>query len=87
MASLARVCLRGALAHGSRSQIARNLSVSAVTKKDYGKFMDVLYDDASVIYLSFQHIWPLLTKIGLFFDRGFTLIVIVLLNETSEMSV
>ena len=35
MASLTRVCLRSVLAHGSRSKLVRNISVSAVTHKDY----------------------------------------------------
>jgi hypothetical protein len=64
MASLARVCLRGALAHGSRSQITRNLSVSAVTKKDYGEFVDVFYVAHAIFEFKF---WSFLTKIVLFY--------------------
>ena len=38
MASLTRICLRSALTHGSKAQLVRNVSVSAVAQKDYSKF-------------------------------------------------
>ena len=38
MASLTRICLRSAITHGSKAQLVRNVSVSAVAQKDYSKF-------------------------------------------------